>query len=251
MTTFTIEAPQGSLTTTPIGPLPGGFRVQVEYPSTVMFIGDFGEKPDAPQRFEGNVVTGLDWMFLRDDGVATFDARFTFRADRPGTHYFDATMSGQADLSNLKSVGEATWKPIADATGLAILEGPLAVTLPIAFRTSLDTSLIGDRKLSDDMKAAARYAKAFGDLAKGQFVANGTIVFKAGRVDSLELTVSPIGVRPQPGSGAVAGVSEEAVELLVQAALIDQHPSEPPPSVPPGATHPGGPGSQPATELGH
>ena len=206
MTTFTIEAPQGSLTTTPIGPLPGGFRVQVEYPSTVKFIeGDFDRGPDASPRFYGNVVTGLDWMFLRDDGVATFDARFTFRSSKPDTHYFDATMTGQADLSHLPSVGAATWKPIANAKGLAILDGALEVTLPIAFRTSLDVSVIGDRKLSDDMKAAAKYAKVFADLAKGQFVASGQMVFKAGRLDSLKLTVSPVGVGPRRGAGAVTG----------------------------------------------
>ena len=176
---FTISAGSKALTTSPVGPVCGGYRLQVGYGPGVTFAGlDSKDQPIA-----GHVVTGNDWVLLRDDGVAIFDAKITFEATAPGRHVFDAILSGRVDLAN------RGWKrPIRSREDLKMLDGSFHVNLPIEFETSQKAP----DWASDPIKLAGKYSDHFADLAKNQFVAGGTIEAKQGEITSASLDVLSI-----------------------------------------------------------
>jgi hypothetical protein len=193
MITFTIDAPTNSLTTTPVGRLPGGFRIQLDYGSLVTFSGTSSGTSSSgavAKPFNGKVASGMDWIFLRDDGAAIFDAHITFQSLQP-EHYFDAVLSGQIDITSLAP--GAPWMPI-EAPGdwqklAAAGDLTLTVALPIAFRTSVGKAALGGRKLSKAIEKATENATLFAELGRNQFVAHGGIVIAAGLIKSLRLTV--------------------------------------------------------------
>jgi hypothetical protein len=170
------------LPTAAIGRVPGGYRIQVTYGPTVKFSGRSSEG----ESFEGEVVTGNDWILLRDDGVAVFDGKITFKANAPREHIFDADIDGRVDLT---SIGES--QPIRDAQGwrsLGIPRRALLVALPIAFETT-------DAVPPNAAKAiaiAGQNGCLFAEFAKHQFVARGTIEVAGGQIMSLDLRVEAI-----------------------------------------------------------
>jgi len=187
MIQFTLTAPDGSFTTTPIGRVAGGYRLQIDYKETMTFEGvseviePTGNRKTEPIR--GNVVAGSDWVLLRDDGVAVFDARITFRSTEPNGHVFDGELSGQVPLS---AFGDTF--PIKSPTNLKELGGPVPVSLPITFETS-QPAPPGASKAID---LAATHFRVFAELARDQFLAKGTIVIKEGALLSAVLKIASV-----------------------------------------------------------
>jgi hypothetical protein len=191
MIEMTIKSTQ-PLPTAALGRVPGGYRIQVTYGPEVTFSG----KTSEGEQFEGAVVTGTDWILLRDDGVAVFDGKITFRATKPGVHVFDADIDGRV---NLKPIGGGG-APIRDAQGwksLGASRKALKVALPIAFETTSVVPPDASRRIAE----AAENGKLFVELAKHQFVARGTIEVERGQIMSLDLRVEELlGQRLWPDS---------------------------------------------------
>jgi hypothetical protein len=186
MISFILEAKKGDLTTIPVGRVPGGFRLQVDYGREVSFR---REKTNSVPAFRGTVVEGNDWVLVRDDGVAVFDARLTLQTKEPLAHVFDAMMTGRILLTRFG------WtKPIGEVSDLQALDGELNVTLPIVFETSIDASA----GLSKAIQRAAKDASHFAALAADQFFATGQITLRQGTVESLHLTVAASSPRKPP-----------------------------------------------------
>jgi hypothetical protein len=194
MIEFTIDAPLGSLVTTPIGRVPGGFRVQIDWAgqgqADVTFAGTsrYGNPPCAPVLITGKIINGSDWALIRDDGVVSFDAKLTFEAEDPGKpapaepvkHVFDAVLSGTMYLgSAMKIMDESQLRRIAQ---------PLEVQLPIRFETSI-AAPVG---ASPELVKASKHAAVFAELSRRQFVAYGTISLKDGDLFAARLQVAAI-----------------------------------------------------------
>ncbi len=183
MIRFNIKAGEGSLTTVPLGRVPGGYRLQVNYSAAVRFAGARDQEV-----FDGSILTGSDWVLLRDDGVAVFDAHITFKARLPGStpekpkfHVFDADVSGQV---RLKKNG---WlSPINSLRDLLVLRDDLTVVLPIQFESSLPAP----DGSSDQILTAAENAPFFADLTEHQYLARGTFHLNGGSMGAADLEIA-------------------------------------------------------------
>ena len=186
---FTVKAPLNSFETVLAGAVPGGYRLQVTYLDGITFE---GHASDGREQLIGKVTAGSDWVLLRDDGAAVFDAKITFRAETP-QHQFDAELRGRASLAPLgwgKPIREKwDWESLT-ATSPAKLQ----VALPIQFETANPKLQSADKAL----KKLAEQGRAFADLAQHQFVARGSFTVSRGRITEAELYVLPIEEFPDP-----------------------------------------------------
>jgi hypothetical protein len=184
---FTIYAPAGSLTTVPVGRVPGGFRLQIAYSEDIKFQGQASDG----RPIEGKVLAGMDWVLLRDDGVAVFDAQITFQASIPNPggvpsyHIFDGDLSGQV---NVKSPAAGSTWPINTVADWQKLNGTAAARLPIQFETSNKPPT----GASTAIQTAGDNWEMFHDLAISQFLASGTITIMSGALESAELQVASV-----------------------------------------------------------
>jgi hypothetical protein len=195
MIEFTIEAPVGSLVTWPIGRVPGGYRVQIDWAGqgqpevTFQGISRYGDPPCAARRISGKIINGSDWALIRDDGVVTFNAKLTFEADDPDPpapladavkHVFDAVLSGTMELPK--------GPKITRADQVREIEADLEVYLPIRFETSIAAPICA----SPELVKASKHAKVFAELSRRQFVAYGRISLKKGDECAADLKVAAI-----------------------------------------------------------
>jgi hypothetical protein len=201
MISFSVSAPIGTLSSTPVGRVPGGYRVQVGYDQQISFEG----VDSADQAISGHVVAGSDWVMLRDDGVALFSAKVTFEAAAPHKQVFDSVLTGRVALD---SVG---WKgPIRSPDEWRRLNGTLRVTLPIQFETSGPPPDGASKAMQE---AAAGWA-TFADLARHQFMASGEVTVTNGSVASMMLRVSAAAEGIDPILALLFGANEKNWPLL-------------------------------------
>jgi hypothetical protein len=205
MTRLNITAPAGSLSTIPVGSLPGGFRLHVTYTKDTTAVGSQIRQSEVPtfdgeisqaqatsKVLGGEVVALSDWILLRDDGVAVFDAKITFAAIQPVRHLFDADLRGRVDIRKLEN-----WKtPLRTVDDVKKLKGQLSVVLPIDFETAGPPPTDGSKALID----AAKAGEAFADLATRQYLATGTVQIVNGEIAEVNLHVVPTAVKHEDES---------------------------------------------------
>ncbi|MDP9034903.1 MAG: hypothetical protein M3O50_08850 [Myxococcota bacterium] len=186
MIKFTMTAPAGSFTTVPVGRIPGGFRLQISYSENITFAGVATDETP----IQGKVLAGADWVLLRDDGVAVFNAQITFQAQIRGAqpeqhsyHVFDAAISGRV----LINAARGSW-PVNSVADLKTLNGRFPATLPIQFETSNEPPAGASKAM---LAAGANWQK-FADLATSQFLATGEIEIVAGALQSATLAVASV-----------------------------------------------------------
>jgi hypothetical protein len=193
----------GSFSTVPVGRVPGGYRLQINYNDSVTFTGT-SDSGHGSEKVHGKVLAGTDWVLLRDDGVAVFDAHITFKADKPAPHVFDAVLSGQVDLTQVRWVA-----PIGSPNDVNRLEGELNVALPIQF----ETSVAAPEGASAEIVEAAKNRAPFADLAKHQFLAQGTFYISKGEIKSARLAIVPAAKQAKTLISQVAQISRLTGEL--------------------------------------
>jgi Protein of unknown function (DUF3237) len=185
-----------------VGEVPGGTRLHVTYKDGE--IRDFvvppeagGPAPEAPtgprprkgaapaktdakaSTKKGSIVSGSDWVLIRRDAVASFNAQLTFRLEEG--FVFDALMSGVVDLAPGKRQGaERTavynrWKDISYTK--------LQVALPTQFEAAGPKENWIARKYKDLSAQFDRY----GYLVLHQFIAIGSFTVDKGKILKADL----------------------------------------------------------------
>lgn len=181
--------------------VPGGFRLHVTYTGGKVWI-CLPTQDDSGYGVEGAVISGADWIQIRGDGVAVFDARLTLAkstqdnvlnvdipADRdfakrqraaPDDFMVYAIIGGVADLG-----ARASKDSPLSATEWAEYTGEIPVALPVRFEASGRTVNWG----SPRFRALGANYERYQHLLRNQCVAEGTVNVKGGRVVSLQLDV--------------------------------------------------------------
>jgi hypothetical protein len=179
--------------------LPGGVRIHVNYTDgevEVMFDEPGGLKP-----VKGKVISGADWIFVREDAVAIFDARITLaksardnylNVDAPANYRFVkerdpdpddfvivAIIGGMVRLQKAvvapgNTFGKSNWAGYSDT---------IEVVLPIRFEASGPTANWASPRFR---ALGANYPK-YARLLQNQYVARGTFTVALGAVTAVAL----------------------------------------------------------------
>ena len=170
----------------------GGTRVHVTYKvGTVTPLSQ-----SIVPRLNGKVLSGADWLTIRDDGVVAFDARLTLGKDAddvvidvglPAEKRFEEGEASPEDdfLLNAVVSGVADSK-LADGGWRPSFTGRLHVALPVVFEASgQPVPWAGPRF----RQLAASLAKNYGVLVRRQCLAIGTMDFTNGETVAVHLKV--------------------------------------------------------------
>jgi hypothetical protein len=187
---FAIECKRGSLVCHPGRRVPGGTRLHVVFEG-----GTVTPLPgSAVDGLSGEVLSGADWLLVRDDGVAIFDGRLTlgksardvvtnvdlpadkeFEEGRLSTEAFlvNAVVSGRAELALPRENGRVNYRDWLRFTGV------IPVAVPISFEAGQAANWAKPRfrQLGDNFKKyeilLQRQCLALGEIAvaEGQIVA--------------------------------------------------------------------------------
>jgi hypothetical protein len=126
---------------------------------------------------DGKVASGADWLTVREDGVATFDGRITLRADE--SFLIDAVISGVVDLR-----GDAPMPEASDKRSTFYeqwLLGTLPPTIPVVLPVKFEAAKTPGNWASDALRKASEGYWKFERLARGQFLAAGSITLQNAR----------------------------------------------------------------------
>lgn len=184
--------------------VPGGRRLHLSYAGGRVLAKEGGPLP----KLNGRVLSGCDWLLLREDGVLVFDGRLTLgsghdladidfdgrasRAARIGdtldVFLVSASLSGMVDLDPARQRGAALRLPPAGWEGLTT---SVRVMLPMRFGGS------GPRVswAKPRFRALAENFPTYGLLVQNQFLAIGEVTFTAGLVSAVTLDVGLLGGR--------------------------------------------------------
>jgi hypothetical protein len=178
--------------------VPGGRRLHLAYAGGRVVAKENGALP----RLNGRVLSGSDWLLLREDGVLVFDGRMTLgsgqdladvdfdsrasRAARLGDNLdaflVNATLTGMVDLNTARQRGNI---PRVQPAGWDGLTCNLSVVLPIRFGAS------GTRVswAKPRYRLFAENFATYGLLVQNQFLAIGDIAFSGGLVTGVSLEI--------------------------------------------------------------
>ncbi len=174
---------------------PGGQRLHVSYTGGGVTLSSSGVSNVT--HVVGRVLSGGDWLLIRSDDVAVFDAHFTlgkslgdvsalanlnanFRAERdkpppPDDFLVDVFIAGQAPL------------PVSAIEFLSTRQ-TISVALPARF----DAASRVETWAKPRFKELAKTAERFKHLVKTQCVARGTVTVACGKVVELNLTIEAL-----------------------------------------------------------
>jgi Protein of unknown function (DUF3237) len=196
---LSIKCDASAIDNLPLTKVPGGYRLRVVYSGgTVKLLAGVERSPPA---LDGKVLSGGDWIFIRDDGAASFDTRLTL-ADSPqrvdlganrraknattsrhptpeNEFVLNCSMAGTVDLARfLQSRPYTSWSGA---------NGTLRVFLPTSFEASRSAPWAQAviRVLGEDYD---RYRL----LVTHQCIAKGSLEVTGGKITSLDLTVSAL-----------------------------------------------------------
>jgi hypothetical protein len=182
---------RAALDTRPVGTVPGGFRLDVEYRDpgdSVEHTPRTGDSADESwQGLKGRLLSGHDWAFVGTDGIAVFDSRFTVKIYPTQLKQREVVLGGRMlariDLAEAGSAADGApargarqetfrrWK-----AGLG--EGVLPVTVSLSF----DVSIAKTEELSaGDIDELTRKVA----LDSGVFVGIGGVTTRAGQYTPL------------------------------------------------------------------
>ncbi len=185
---FTIESSAGQVSVLPAQRLPGGTRLHAIYSG-----GTVTPLPDSiVSELEGRVLTGRDWVFLREDDVAVFDARMTIGRGAKDVYFdianqaekgFEESATPPADdfLLNVSITGKADLT--AATTEGAVRRVP--VNLPMEFDGSGPVKPYTAARLRNLAANNPKYRA----LLQNQCVGVGWIEIKGTEVVGLRLDV--------------------------------------------------------------
>jgi uncharacterized protein DUF3237 len=183
--------------------VPGGKRLHVSYFGGQVRAAKQGPLPS----FNGCVLSGTDWVLVRDDGVLVFDGRLTLgsdndlsdidfdgraaRASRRGdnldTFLVSATLSGVVDLDSGRGRAQADSAPppLWDA-----LSGVFPVALPMRFEGS--TTRVSWAK--PRLRALAESFTRYSPLVQNPFIAVGDVTIQTGQLVQVDFVVGMLKV---------------------------------------------------------
>jgi Protein of unknown function (DUF3237) len=133
---------------------------------------------------EGSILSGSDWVTIRQDGVAVFDGRATIKTTDGAL--IDAVISGAVDLRNRQS--QPLQPPTSDPRSPAYddwLRGALAQPIPAVLAVRFEAASATKSWAANTIQAASAGFWKYERLVRGQFVA-------VGRVDTEKTNYSPI-----------------------------------------------------------
>jgi len=167
--------------------VPGGTRLQLTYSGgTVVPLPGNGV-----HGLEGEVLSGADWILVRDDGVAVFDARLTLGrssddvvidADDPAIYRFRRGKPSADDdfLVNAIISGVADLKPFD-----AGFTGTRPVALPVVFEASGKSVSWAKPRFRQLAKNFEKYRA----VVESQCLTAGSVTFDQGRVVAVRFDV--------------------------------------------------------------
>jgi hypothetical protein len=178
--------------------VPGGRRLHVSYFGGQVIAAKHGPLPT----FNGCVVSGTDWVLIREDGVLVFDGRLTLgsdndlsdidfdgraaRASRRGdnldTFLVNATLSGVVDLER----GHGT---AGDESGRQPAWDTMSSRVPVALPIRFEGSTARASWAKPRFRALAESFSQFSALVRSQFLAVGDVTIHAGQIVGVELVV--------------------------------------------------------------
>jgi hypothetical protein len=199
---FSIEAKLKLLQTQTSTEMPGGLRRHVIYadPSRVWRRSGDRFKNTEFEGFgsEGKVLSGGDWMLIRSDGVALFDARVTLRGGEG--FLVDALFSGAWDLQNAvkeKTSNEGLYDHFKRGVGPDDADPPIALSVRFDVAGSPSNNPGEDRHWLEKSRYAeqAKQFKNYQRLVRGVFVGLGHLRLKQGQswpLDSITFDVHEV-----------------------------------------------------------
>jgi hypothetical protein len=178
---FTIECLPDDIKCIVTGRVPGGTRLHVTYSGGVVRPAPGG--PLDHMSDHGKLLSGGDWMLIRDDKVAVFDTRMTIRTNEAKNErerfVFDAVLSGVVDLKQGEVEPPPDWSRLTQE---------LNVTLPIRFEVS------GPKQdwVARRYRELAEHFHRYEILVRRPFLALGRVRVNHGQIESLILHVTEI-----------------------------------------------------------
>ena len=180
--------------------VPGGFRLHVTYTGGKVKICLQGARTEA--WVDGVVISGADWIQIREDGVAVFDARLTLarstqdntlNVDEPANRNFVTGRPPTPDDFVMYAIieGVADLGVSAGASGQLDSErwtkegGSIPVVLPVRFEASGPAVNWG----SPRFRALANNYPKYARLVRNQCIAEGDVTVRDGRVVSVYLDI--------------------------------------------------------------
>ncbi len=185
---FTIQCERAGIVPLPASKVPGGTRLRVSYRDGVV-------KPlkgTIVPEIRGLVLSGGDWILVREDGVALFDMRLTL-----GSHRDDVVV--KVDDRSRREFNAGTPPPKNDfllnalVTGMAPLggsdgevkDGAHPVALPVVFEGAGPLETWTKPRFRELSATYPEYAK----LLAHQCLASGAITIEKGQVVGLKLDI--------------------------------------------------------------
>jgi hypothetical protein len=205
---FSIEAKLKLLQTQTSTEMPGGLRRHVLYadPSRVWRrTGDRFLNPEFEGfTSEGKVLSGGDWMLIRSDGVALFDARVTLRGGEG--FLVDALFSGAWDLQNAvreSTPSEGLYDHFKRGVGPDDTEPPIALSVRFDVAGSPSSNPGEDRHWLEKSRYGeqAKQFKNYQRLVRGVFVGIGRLRLRQGQswpLDSIAFDVHEVRSKEVP-----------------------------------------------------
>ena len=205
---FSLEAKLKLLQTQTSTEMPGGLRRHVLYadPSRVWRrSGDRFKNPEFEGfASEGKVLSGGDWMLIRSDGVAVFDARVTLRGGEG--FLVDAVFSGTWDLQHAvkePTPNEELYDHFKRGVGPDNTEPPLALSVRFDVAGSPSSNPGEDRHWLEKSRYGeqAKHFKTYQRLVRGVFVGVGHLRLKQGQswpLDSIAFDVHEVRAKEVP-----------------------------------------------------
>src|SRR5689334_16613800 len=105
---------RAALDSRPVGTVPGGFRLDVEYRDPGESV-EHAPRPgdatdDAWRGLKGRLMSGHDWAFVGTNGIAAFDTRFTLKIYPTQIDQREVVLGGRMlarlDLGQVRPVAE-------------------------------------------------------------------------------------------------------------------------------------------------
>ncbi|MET0595941.1 MAG: DUF3237 family protein, partial [Polyangiaceae bacterium] len=199
---FSLEAKLKLLQTQTSTEMPGGLRRHVLYADPSRVWRRTGERFNNTEfegfSSEGKVLSGGDWMLIRSDGVALFDARVTLRGGEG--FLVDALFSGAWDLQNAvkeKTPNEGLYDHFKRGVGPDDTDPPITLSVRFDVAGSPSNNPGDDRHWLEKSRYAeqAKQFKNYQRLVRGVFVGVGRLRLKQGQswpLDSITFDVHEV-----------------------------------------------------------
>jgi hypothetical protein len=127
----------------------------------------------------GDVVSGSDWILLRNDGVAELSGRFTLRSSDEDHALIDAVATGIVDWASpaVTPLRADTFSTAAMASG--------GTSRPLLVSATFDATGAAQSWAPSGLVAQASGFWKYQRLTQGQFIAVGTATLGQGKVDTI------------------------------------------------------------------